>query len=129
MTFSRTKGLTATAAPRVSAQTGIEVDAPVRTWWPRPPTPRRWRPGLPLCAPRLRRPGQQRARREMPAQSMVLPAAAGATAFGHPGSGGSLGLADAGHGVGFGFVPNLRRTGVARDTRAHDLVAAVCAAL
>lgn len=65
----------------------------------------------------------------LPAQSMPLPAAARATAFGHPGSGGSLGLADREHGIGFAFVPNLRRTGVGGDSRAHDLVAAVYAAL
>ncbi|MGW5383513.1 serine hydrolase domain-containing protein [Nocardia sp. NPDC003963] len=34
ITFSCTKGLTATAALRVSAATGIGVDQPVTRWWP-----------------------------------------------------------------------------------------------
>lgn len=65
----------------------------------------------------------------LPSQTLLLPVAARETAFGHPGSGGSLGLADPEHGVAFGFIPNLRRDGLDGDTRAHDLVAAVYEAL
>ncbi|MET8798372.1 serine hydrolase domain-containing protein [Nocardia sp. NPDC004568] len=61
----------------------------------------------------------------LPAATLALPEPARSGAFGHPGTGGSLGLADPGHRIAFGFVPNLRRDAFDGDTRAHDLVAAV----
>ncbi|WP_234012401.1 serine hydrolase domain-containing protein [Nocardia cyriacigeorgica] len=64
-----------------------------------------------------------------PSPSFRLPAAARASAFGHPGAGGSIGLGDPDHDVAFAFIPNLRRDGLAGDRRAYDLVEAVYAAL
>ncbi|MFF0546379.1 serine hydrolase domain-containing protein [Nocardia thailandica] len=64
----------------------------------------------------------------LPSPTMPLPAAARA-AFGHPGAGGSLGLADAEHSLAFAYVTNLRRDARDGDRRAYDLVEAVYAAL
>lgn len=61
----------------------------------------------------------------LPASVLSLPEPARTGAFGHPGTGGSLGLTDPEHRIAFGFVPNLRRDAFDGDTRAHDLVAAV----
>ncbi|MGK8502536.1 serine hydrolase domain-containing protein [Nocardia asiatica] len=61
----------------------------------------------------------------LPAATLPLPEPARSGAFGHPGTGGSLGLTDPEHRVAFGFVPNLRRDALDGDSRAHDLVAAV----
>ncbi len=65
----------------------------------------------------------------LPSQNFVLPAAARATAFGHPGAGGAVGLGDLEHEVAFAFLPNLRRDWLAGDRRAHDLIEQVYAAL
>ncbi|MGI5218744.1 serine hydrolase domain-containing protein [Nocardia sp. CA-290969] len=59
-------------------------------------------------------------------QNFVLPAAARATAFGHPGA---VGVGDLEHEVAFAFLPNLRRDWLAGDRRAHDLIEQVYAAL
>lgn len=65
----------------------------------------------------------------LPAQNFVLPEAAAATVFGHPGAGGSVGLGDLDNRVAIAFVPNLRRDWLAGDRRAFDLVAAVYQAI
>ncbi|MFI1167050.1 serine hydrolase domain-containing protein [Streptomyces sp. NPDC020801] len=49
--------------------------------------------------------------------------------FGHPGRGGSLGLADPESGIAFGYVTNGFRTGVTADPRAQALVRAVATSL
>ncbi|WP_330182491.1 hypothetical protein OHB26_01805 [Nocardia sp. NBC_01503] len=59
----------------------------------------------------------------------VTSAAARATAFGHPGAGGSIGLGDIENDLAIAFIPNLRRDWLARDRRAYRLVEAVYAAL
>lgn len=61
----------------------------------------------------------------LPSQNFVLPEPAQRTAFGHPGAGGAVGLADLEHKVAFAFVPNLRRDWLAGDRRAYRLIAAV----
>ncbi|WP_272865744.1 serine hydrolase domain-containing protein [Mycolicibacterium austroafricanum] len=65
----------------------------------------------------------------LPSQNFVVPEPAQWTAFGHPGAGGSVGLADLEHKVAFAFVPNLRRDWLAGDRRAYRLIAAVYDAL
>jgi CubicO group peptidase (beta-lactamase class C family) len=55
----------------------------------------------------------------------ALAPSAPATAFGHPGAGGSLGFADAEAGVGFGYVMNRMIVDAGTDRRADALVAAV----
>lgn len=65
----------------------------------------------------------------LPSQNFVVPEPAKGTAFGHPGAGGSVGLADLEHKVAFAFVPNLRRDWLAGDRRAYRLIAAVYGAL
>ena len=50
----------------------------------------------------------------------------GRRAFGHSGAGGSLGFADAEHGVGFGYVMNRMQVGLAEDKRPRNLVRARC---
>ncbi|MEV0340543.1 serine hydrolase domain-containing protein [Nocardia sp. NPDC050713] len=64
-----------------------------------------------------------------PSLNFQLPKSARATAFGHPGMGGSVGLGDLEHDLALAFIPNLRRDGLAGDRRAYDLVAAAYAAL
>ena len=49
----------------------------------------------------------------------------GPGSFGHPGAGGSLGFADAESGIGFGYVMNQMRTGLAADARPAALIDAV----
>lgn len=58
-----------------------------------------------------------------------LSQAARPEAFGHPGAGGSLGLADPRAGFGFGYVMNRMDMGLAGDPRAASLVEAVYASL
>ncbi|MGV0784727.1 serine hydrolase domain-containing protein [Mycolicibacterium sp. XJ775] len=65
----------------------------------------------------------------LPSQNFVVPEPAQRTAFGHPGAGGSVGLADLEHKVAFAFTPNLRRDWLAGDRRAYRLIAAVYDAL
>lgn len=65
----------------------------------------------------------------LPSQNFVVPEPAQRTVFGHPGAGGSVGLADLEHKVAFAFVPNLRRDWLAGDRRAYRLIAAVYDAL
>ncbi len=55
-----------------------------------------------------------------PASPMTSPAA-----FGHPGRGGSLGFADPGLGIGFGYVTNGMQPTVVNDPRAQALIRAV----
>jgi CubicO group peptidase (beta-lactamase class C family) len=45
--------------------------------------------------------------------------------FGHPGAGGSLGFADPETGIGFGYVMNQMRTGLAADSRPAALIEAI----
>jgi CubicO group peptidase (beta-lactamase class C family) len=61
-------------------------------------------------------------------QTMYLPPAARATAFGHPGASGALGIGDLECGLAFGYVPNLT-TPALGDRRAYRLVEAAYAAL
>lgn len=65
----------------------------------------------------------------LPSENFVVPEPAQRTAFGHPGAGGAVGLADVEHKVAFAFVPNLRRDWLAGDRRAYRLIAAVYDAL
>ncbi|WP_235871223.1 serine hydrolase domain-containing protein [Rhodococcus spongiicola] len=65
----------------------------------------------------------------LPAQSFELPAAARASAFGHPGAGGAVGLGDPDRGLSFVFVPNLKRDYFAGDRRAYRLLEAAYAAI
>ena len=55
--------------------------------------------------------------------SLCLAARPGA--FGHPGAGGSLGIADPGAGFALGYVMNRMDLGLTGDPRARALVAAV----
>ncbi len=55
--------------------------------------------------------------------------AASPRAFGHSGAGGSLGLADPEHRVGFGYVMNRMQVGLAEDKRPRNLLRAVYSAL
>ncbi|WP_031938128.1 serine hydrolase domain-containing protein [Prescottella defluvii] len=64
-----------------------------------------------------------------PAQSFELPEAARATAFGHPGAGGAVGLGDLDHGLAIAFVPNLKRDYFAGDRRAYRLIEAAYASI
>ncbi|MFE4462236.1 esterase, partial [Nocardia tengchongensis] len=64
----------------------------------------------------------------LPSENMILPASA-ATAFGHPGAGGAIGLGDLTHRVAIAFTPNLRRDWLSGDRRAYNLVDAVYSAL
>jgi CubicO group peptidase (beta-lactamase class C family) len=63
-----------------------------------------------------------------PSANMYLPPAARATAFGHPGASGALGLGDLDCGLALAYIPNLTRPGLG-DRRAYRLVEAVYAAL
>ncbi|MFC7429404.1 serine hydrolase domain-containing protein [Nocardia tengchongensis] len=65
----------------------------------------------------------------LPSENMILPASAAATAFGHPGAGGAIGLGDLTHRVAIAFTPNLRRDWLSGDRRAYNLVDAVYSAL
>ncbi|MVU76367.1 serine hydrolase [Nocardia sp. ET3-3] len=65
----------------------------------------------------------------LPSENMLVPAAARSSAFGHPGAGGSIGLADPDHRLSFAFIPNLRRDWLSGDRRAYNLLEAVYAAL
>ncbi len=51
------------------------------------------------------------------------------TAFGHPGAGGSLGLADPAAGLAFGYVMNQMQLGIAGDPRSERLVSAAYASI
>ena len=57
----------------------------------------------------------------------TLSSAAGASAFGHSGAGGSLGLADPDRGIGFGYVMNRMVMGATEDPRPRNLLRAVYA--
>lgn len=63
-----------------------------------------------------------------PSANMYLPPAARATAYGHPGASGALGIGDPEHGLAFGYIPNLSRPALG-DRRAYRLVEAVYSAL
>ena len=54
-----------------------------------------------------------------------LSLAARSSCFGHPGAGGSLGLADRDAGFAFAYVMNQMSLGVAQDPRAGNLLQAV----
>jgi CubicO group peptidase (beta-lactamase class C family) len=60
--------------------------------------------------------------------TMYLPPAAQASAFGHPGASGALGIGDLDAGLALAYVPNLTRPTLA-DRRAYRLVEAMYAAL
>jgi CubicO group peptidase (beta-lactamase class C family) len=60
----------------------------------------------------------------LPSSSMLVPPAARASAFGHPGASGALGLGDLEHGLAIGYVPNLMRPRLS-DRRAYRLVETV----
>ena len=64
----------------------------------------------------------------LPSSSMLVPEAARAGAFGHPGASGALGIGDLDRGVAIGYVPNLMRPG-SGDRRAYRIVDAVYEAL
>ena len=49
----------------------------------------------------------------------------GPASFGHTGAGGSMGFADAEHGIGFGYVMNQMRLGLGVDERPARLIAAL----
>ena len=49
----------------------------------------------------------------------------GPEAFGHAGAGGSLGMADVGRGIGFGYVMNQMQQNLSADPRTATLIAAV----
>lgn len=53
----------------------------------------------------------------------------GKHAFGHPGAGGSLGLADPDAGIGFGYVMNQMRSGFITGLRAQELIEALYSCL
>jgi len=55
----------------------------------------------------------------------ALSRAAGPRAFGHPGAGGSLGLADPERGLAFGYVMNQMQFGLTGDPRSETLLRAV----
>lgn len=55
--------------------------------------------------------------------------AAGVRAFGHSGAGGSLGLADPTHGIGFGYVMNRMQVGLTEDRRPRNLLRAAYSVL
>ncbi len=59
----------------------------------------------------------------------TLSSAAGAGAFGHSGAGGSLGLADPEHGIGFGYVMNRMVVGANEDRRPRNLLRAAYASV
>ncbi len=59
----------------------------------------------------------------------TLSSAAGPTAFGHSGAGGSFGLADTDHGLGFGYVMNRMVVGPNEDPRPRNLLRAVYASI
>ncbi|WP_451916748.1 serine hydrolase domain-containing protein [Actinomadura keratinilytica] len=59
-----------------------------------------------------------------PASSFRVPAAARASAFGHGGAGGSIGLGDAEAGLALAYLPNLMGDGLVGDLRAARLVEA-----
>ena len=59
----------------------------------------------------------------------ALSPSAGPACFGHPGAGGSLGLADPEAGFALGYVMNRMDLGLTGDPRAHGVVAAVYASL
>ena len=59
----------------------------------------------------------------------ALTMTAGSGAFGHPGAGGSLGLADPETGLAIGYVMNRMAPGLSGDVRAAELVRAAYAAL
>jgi CubicO group peptidase (beta-lactamase class C family) len=63
-----------------------------------------------------------------PSANMHLPPAARATAFGHPGASGALGLGDRDCGLALAYIPN-RTVPALGDRRAYRLVEAVYAAL
>ena len=55
----------------------------------------------------------------------AMSTAARSRAFGHSGAGGSLGLADPDHRLGFGYVMNRMRLGLVEDKRPRNLLRAV----
>ncbi|HEX2316015.1 MAG TPA: serine hydrolase domain-containing protein [Thermomonospora sp.] len=64
-----------------------------------------------------------------PSMSYFTPAAGAATAFGHNGAGGSLGLGDVEAGIAVAYLPNLMGGEPAGDTRAYRIAEAVYASL
>jgi CubicO group peptidase (beta-lactamase class C family) len=63
-----------------------------------------------------------------PAALLQVPEAARASAFGHPGASGALGVGDLDCSLGFAYIPNLTRPNLG-DQRAYRLLEAVYAAL
>jgi CubicO group peptidase (beta-lactamase class C family) len=64
----------------------------------------------------------------LPSATMYLPEAARASAFGHPGASGALGIGDLDCRLAFGYVPNLTRPALS-DRRGYRLLEAMYAAL
>jgi CubicO group peptidase (beta-lactamase class C family) len=60
-----------------------------------------------------------------PSMSFLVPKAARASAFGHTGAGGSIGLGDPEHGLAMAYVMNRMGTEISGDLRAYRLVEAV----
>ncbi|GAA5054527.1 CubicO group peptidase (beta-lactamase class C family) [Thermocatellispora tengchongensis] len=64
-----------------------------------------------------------------PATTFLTPRPGAATAFGHTGYGGSLGLGDPEHGLAMAYIPNRLSNAVAGNLRAYHLAEAAYAAL
>ena len=64
-----------------------------------------------------------------PSETFFAPAAGRASAFGHTGAGGSIGLGDPDAGLALAYLPNLMGDMVSGDLRAYRLAEAVYAAL
>ncbi|GAA4075427.1 serine hydrolase domain-containing protein [Actinomadura miaoliensis] len=64
-----------------------------------------------------------------PASPFRVPAAGRASAFGHGGAGGSIGLGDAEAGLALAYLPNLMGDGLTGDARAFRLIEAAYACL
>jgi len=62
-------------------------------------------------------------------RSMIMPLSPSARAFGHPGAGGSLGMADPDAGVGFGYTPNKMQMGLVGGAGAFAMLKAFFQAL
>ena len=62
-------------------------------------------------------------------RSMIMPLSPSPRSFGHPGAGGSLGMADPDQGVGFGYTPNKMQMGLVGGAGAFAMLKAFFEAL